>query len=232
MENFYDRTILLIGKDNYNKLKNLKVLLFGIGGVGGYTLEALVRAGVENITIVDNDQFTTSNLNRQILATTDSIGYNKIDIAIARAKNINPNVNIVGLNLFYTPEHNNINFESYDFVIDAIDTISAKCDIIQKCNNLNIKLISCMGTGNKLDASKLQISDIYKTENCKLAKIIRKFCRDNRIKRLPVVFSKEISENTPVIENNGKHSPASISYVPAVAGMLLAQYVILDTIKD
>lgn len=232
MEHFYDRTELLLGTHNYNKIKDLKILILGIGGVGGYTLEALVRIGVENICIVDNDTFSVSNMNRQILATIDTIGENKTDVAIERAKKINPNINIKGLNTFYTPGQTNIDFSKFDFVIDAIDNITAKCDIIQKCAILNIKLISCMGTGNKIDATKLQIADIYKTENCKLAKIIRKFCRDNKIKKLPVVFSSETPRQTPTIENNGKHSPASLSYVPAVAGMLLAQYVIQETIKE
>lgn len=231
MENFYDRTELLIGKQKLSRLKHCHILLFGLGGVGGYALEGLVRAGIENIDIVDNDIFSITNINRQNLATIANIGKNKTDEAIIRAKLINPNININSYNMFFLPDKHNIDFKKYDFVIDAIDTITAKFEIIKQCFDNKTPLISCMGTGNKLDATKLKITNIHKTHTCKVAKLIRKFCKDNNIKNLTVVYSEELSL-TNHINENGRHAPASISYVPAVAGMLLCQHVILELIKD
>ncbi|MBE5734961.1 MAG: tRNA threonylcarbamoyladenosine dehydratase [Clostridiales bacterium] len=233
MENFYDRTELLIGKDNMTKLKNSHILIFGLGGVGGSVLEALVRVGIENIDIVDNDTINITNLNRQIIANYENIGKKKTIVAKERAMAINPKINIVEYNLFYLPDNANcIDFSKYDYVIDAIDTITAKIDIIKKCQELNIPIISCMGTGNKLDATKFEICDIYSTKTCKLAKIMRKLCKENNINNLDVLYSTEERNNIIVPDNSTKHSPASIVYTPIIAGMLIAQHVILKIIKD
>ncbi len=222
MNNFLIRTEMLIGKENIDILKNSKILLIGVGGVGGYILEALVRSGVGNIDIIDNDTIDQTNLNRQILATIDVIGKDKVNVAINRAKSINPEIKIQGFKMFFLPENSSeIDFNKYDFIIDAIDTITAKLEIIKKCDSLNIPLISCMGTGNKLDATKFKISDIYNTKNCKVAKIIRKLCKENDIKKLTVLYSDEINK----VENPSR-IPASIAYTPAIAGLLISQYVI------
>jgi len=221
MNKFLERTENLIGKDNILKLQNSKILLFGVGGVGGYVLESLIRSGVQNIDIVDNDIIDETNLNRQILATTNNIGKSKTSVAIERALAINPSVNIKAYEIFFLPENSNlINFENYDFVIDAIDTVTAKIEIIKQCDKYSIPLISSMGTGNKLDATKFKIDDIYNTNYCKLAKIIRKLCKENNIKKLNVLYSDEVTQKTHT------NTPASISYVPAVAGLIISQHVI------
>ncbi len=227
----FTREIALIGEDNYTKLKNSRILLFGLGGVGGYVLEALVRAGVGYIDIVDNDVFSLSNMNRQILATTNSIGKHKVDVAIERAKDINCDIIINGYKMFVSDENiNSFQFNNYDYVIDAIDTISAKLKIIEQCNDKHVKLISCMGTGNRLDATNFIIEDIYKTKNCKVSKIIRKKCKELNIPKLTVLYSPTIAQTTIVEEHHGRHCPASISYCPAIAGLLIAQYVIQQII--
>ncbi|MBQ4558095.1 MAG: ThiF family adenylyltransferase [Clostridia bacterium] len=226
----FERTELLIGNDNLIKLQSSKIALFGLGGVGGFAFEALVRAGVGEIHIFDNDTFDKTNLNRQILCTNDTIGKNKVDIAESRAKSINPNIKIVKYKMFVLPDNiNNIDFTIFDYVIDAIDTITAKLEIIKKCNSLHIPIISCMGTGNKLDSTKLKITDISKTNYCKLAKVMRKLCKENNINHLTVLYSEEESRNI-IVNDEKKHSPASISYLPAIAGLMLAEYVIKELI--
>ncbi len=233
MNNFLQRTKLLIGEKAIKKLDNTRILLFGLGGVGGSVLEAIVRAGVGHIDIVDNDVIDTTNINRQILATSTNIGKQKTEVAFVRAKEINPNIDISIIDMFYLPENShNIDFSKYDYVIDAIDTITAKIDIIKHCKDTKTPIISCMGTGNKLDATKFEITDIYRTKNCKLAKVMRKLCKDNSIDNLTVLYSTEQSKTIIIDDSKVKHSPASISYTPMIAGMLIAQYVILDLIKE
>lgn len=231
--NYFDRTKKLIGIEHFNNLKKSTVAIFGLGGVGGYAMEALIRAGIGKIILIDNDTFDETNINRQILATIDTIGKNKVDIAEQRAKQINPDIEIIKHKLFFLPETSNqIDFSEINFCIDAIDTITAKIELIKICNKLNIPIISCMGTGNKLDSSKLKIDDIYNTNYCKLAKIIRKLCKENNIPSLTVLYSTEESKNIIVSENSNKHSPASISYLPAIAGLKLAEYIIKQIIKE
>ena len=232
MEEIFDRTSKLITENGFNKLKNAKILIFGIGGVGGYTFESLVRMGIEHIDIVDNDTFSPSNLNRQLYATIDTIGKCKVDVAIERAKSINPNCKVTAYKLFYLPnkESDIIDFTKYDFVIDAIDTITAKFDIVKKCYDYNVPIISCMGTGNRLDATKFKFSNICDTNNCKIAKLMRKYCNDNNIKNLTVLYSDEPAKK--IVVDNSTSTPASISYVPAIAGLLLSQYVIQSLLKE
>ncbi len=224
MEEF-SREIKLIGQENFEKLKNSKVILFGVGGVGGYVLESLARSGIENITIVDFDTVSESNLNRQIIALQTTIGKYKVDVAKERVKNINPNCNVVAIKEKLTKENiDRFNFSCYDFVIDAIDMVTSKLLIIEKAKKENVEVISCMGTGNKLDATQLRICDISKTNYCPLAKVMRKELKNRGIYHLNVVFSTEQPKRFD--EKVRKVTPASIAYVPAVAGLYISQFVI------
>lgn len=224
MEEF-ERLIKLIGQENFEKLKNSKVIIFGIGGVGGYVLECLTRCGVGEITIVDFDTVSTSNINRQIIATSNTIGMSKVEVAKTRVEGINPKVKVIAINEKLTKENiENFDFSKYDFVIDAIDMVTSKLLIIEKAKKQNVGVISCMGTGNKLDATKLQIADISKTNYCPLAKIMRKELKKREIYHLDVVFSTEQPKNFN--ETQRKVTPASIVYVPAVAGLYIGQFVI------
>ena len=221
----YQRTEKLIEKSGIDKLKAAKVLVFGVGGVGGYTVEALARAGVGNIDVVDGDTVSESNVNRQIIALQSTIGQAKVDVVKARIKDINPDIEVNAMNLFYLPENaNQINFEGYDYIVDAVDTVSAKISIILRATELEIPVISAMGAGNKLDATKFEITDIYKTEGCPLARVMRKELKARGVKKLNVVYSKE----PPIKQTGEDKTPGSISYVPPVAGLFMAQKVITD----
>ena len=228
MNNKFIRTINLIGEDNFNKLKDKHILILGLGGVGGYSIEAIARSGVNNITIVDFDRVDETNINRQIIANINNIGEYKTDEWYKRNKTINPNCNINIINKKIDLDNINILFENnIDYIIDACDTIPVKKQLIIECINRNIKLISCMGMGNKLDPSKIKITTLDKTNNDKIAKILRKFVKDNKInKKIMVVSSTE-----EVIKNDNK-TINSISFVPSVAGLLLASYIINDIIKS
>ena len=221
------RTELMIGLNNINKYSKKHIAIFGVGGVGGYVLEGLVRSGFEKITIFDFDKIDSSNLNRQIISNINNIDKIKIDEAIKHTLTINPNVNILGYNMFIDETNiNEINFNDFDYVVDAIDTVSSKLLIIQKCEELNIPLISSMGTGNKLDPTKLLITDITKTTTCPLAKVIRKKCRELNIKHLTVLASTE----EPIKTNT--RNPGSMIFVPASAGLLIASYILRSYIDD
>ncbi|MBP5683923.1 MAG: tRNA threonylcarbamoyladenosine dehydratase [Bacilli bacterium] len=232
METQFDRTILLLGEDKLNILKNANVIVFGVGGVGGFCIEALVRAGISNITIVDNDTVNITNLNRQIIALHSTIGKNKVDVMEERIKDINPLCNVTKIKEFYLPEKNNIDFNKYDYVIDCIDTITAKLDIIERCYKNKVRIISSMGTGNKLNPTMLEISDIYKTSVCPLARVIRYELKKRHVNKLKVLYSKEepIKKTIPDLEHK-RNSPGSISFVPSVAGIIIASEVIKDLIK-
>lgn len=225
-ENWLNRTEMLIGSENLYKLKKSSIVLFGIGGVGSYVLEALVRSGIENFVIVDKDIVDITNINRQIIATTSSIGKNKVDVAKERALDINPNCNITTIKEFVTKENlsNILNDLSIDYIVDAIDTVSSKISIIQYAYDNNVKIISSMGTGNKLDGNKFEITDISKTSVCPLAKVIRRELKKLNIPHLKVLYSKEEPIKT------GTSTPASISFVPSVAGLLIAGEIVRDLI--
>ena len=217
----FDRLLKLITKEDLNKLHNTKVLLVGVGGVGGYALEALVRAGIENITIVDADIVEESNLNRQIISLHSTIGKDKVDAASNRAKDINPNINITTIKEFITKENIDILFNNnYDYIIDACDTITTKVLLIKEAKNRNIDIISCMGTGNRFDPSKVKIIDIAKTNNDPLSKIMRKLLKEEGIKHQKVIFSDELPIKTK------DRTPGSTSLVPSVAGIYAASYII------
>lgn len=221
----FDRLELLIGKENIEKISKINVLIVGIGGVGGTALEALVRSGVKNITIIDKDVFSESNLNRQILSTRDSIGLYKIDVGINRCKSINPDVNIKGLKI--NLDEKNVNeLEYFDYIIDACDDINAKLALMQYANKNNINLISSMGTGKRLNPSNVIITRLDKTNNDPLAKKMRYEARKRGLKlNIPVVCSKE----EPI--NNDRIIASSI-FVPSTAGLMLAYYIIEKVIND
>ncbi len=228
MENIFERTEKLIGESGVNKLSQANVIVFGVGGVGGYVVEALVRSGIQNISIVDNDKVAPSNINRQIIALNSTIGENKCDIMEKRIKDINPNCNVTKYQMFYLPENSDmIDLTKYDYVIDCIDTITAKLDIISKCYFNDIKIISCMGMGNKLNPLDIRIADINKTTVCPLARTIRYELRKRNVKKLKVCYSLE----EPIKLENDKRTPGSIAFVPSVAGLVIASEVIKDLIK-
>ena len=235
METQFSRTELLIKKEGIKKLKKAKVAIFGIGGVGSYVLEGLVRAGVSNFVLIDNDKVSISNLNRQLIATTKTIGKYKVEVAKKRVLEINPEANVEVHKDFYMPgcKHEIIT-KDLDYVVDCIDTVSGKLEIITKCKELDIPVISSMGTGNKLDPSKFVITDISKTDVCPLAKVMRKELRKRNIKNIKVIYSKEEPvelENKIINPENKKAVPGSISFVPSVAGLMIAGEVIRDLIK-
>ena len=226
--NWLARTEALIGKENLLKLQNSNIVIFGLGGVGSYVVEGLVRAGDQNISIVDKDIVDTTNINRQLIADTTTIGKSKVDVEEKRILDINPTAKIIKIKEFVDKNNiekimNNIlSLNNHiDYVVDAIDTISSKLEIIKYCKQNNINIISCMGTGNKLNANMFEIADINKTSVCPVAKIIRKELKKLEISSLKVLYSKEIP-----IKNIQSSSPSSISFVPSVAGLLIAGEVI------
>lgn len=228
MQNQFSRTERLLGADAMERLKNARVAVFGVGGVGGYAIEALVRSGVGTIDIFDHDVVSVTNLNRQIIATHDTIGRYKVDVMKERALTINPDVVINAHNCFYMPDNAaEYDFSAYDYIIDAIDTVTGKIEIIMRANEAGVKVISCMGTGNKLDASAFKVADIYKTSVCPLARVMRYELRKRGIKRLKVVYSEE----KPIqgkSDTEAENAPASVVFAPAVAGMIAAGEVIKD----
>ncbi len=224
----FERNILLFGEKNQQKLLNSCVCLFGVGGVGSYTFEALVRVGIGKIIIFDFDKVDITNINRQIIATHKTIDQYKVDVAKERGLEINPNIIIETHNIKVDKEFiDSFDFSNIDYIVDAIDDVNAKIAIIQKGISLNIPIISSMGTGNKLDPTKLILTDISKTSNCPLSRVMRKKLRDLGINHLPVLFSSEI----PNKDYNSTNKIASVSFVPSTGGLLIASKVINDIIK-
>ncbi len=223
---------MLLG-DKTEMLKRARVLVCGVGGVGGYVVEALARAGIGNIAVLDNDVFSKSNLNRQILATIDTIGRKKTEVAVERIKSINPQCNAAMYDMFYLPENaDTIKLDSFDYIVDAIDTVTAKIELITRAKKANVRIVSCMGTGNKLGVD-FEVCDIYKTSVCPLAKVMRKELKARGVESLKVVYSQEKPvEPISTQCENGRHIPASISYAPAIAGMIVASEVIKDLIGE
>ena len=228
MSERHERTKMLIGDEALQKLKNSRIAVFGVGGVGGYAAEALARSGIGAIDLIDADDIAESNLNRQIVALTSNVGKGKAEAMAQRIADIDPSVIVTVHRVFYLPEQRgDIDFKKYDYVVDAVDTVAAKLDIIEQACSCGVPVISAMGCGNRLDPSKLQICDINKTFNDPLAKVVRRKLKDMGIKKLDVVFSAEL----PVVrqgsrkEENGKSAPASMIFVPACAGLMMAGYV-------
>ena len=249
MLNQFSRTELLIGKKAIDKLKNSKIAIFGIGGVGSFVIEGLVRAGIGKFILVDNDKVCVTNLNRQIIATRKTIGRQKVDVAKERILEINPEAKVETYQEFFLPETKGILDNSIDYIVDCVDTVTAKIELIVRANNLNIPIISAMGTGNKLDPTQFEVTDIYKTSVCPLAKVIRKELKSRNIKALKVVYSREkpikVEKNTKKLFNTNdkllsqaitketlnNQRLGSISFVPSVAGLIIAGEVVKDIIR-
>ena len=229
----YARTELLIEKEGVEKLKNARVAVFGIGGVGGYVVEALARAGVGTLDLVDKDTVSVSNINRQILALHSTVGRWKTEVAKKRIQDINPGITVNIYNTFFLPETaDEFDFSDYDYVVDAMDTVSAKLALIERANRANTPVISSMGTGNKLDPTAFEVADISQTRVCPLARVMRKELKKRGIEHLKVVYSREEAIPSKLFdEDSGKPIPGSISFVPSVAGLIIAGEVIKDLIK-
>ncbi|QAT43319.1 tRNA threonylcarbamoyladenosine dehydratase [Aminipila luticellarii] len=243
----FSRTQLLLGQEGMDKLKQARVAVFGIGGVGGYAVEALVRSGVGSFDLIDDDKVCLTNLNRQIIATRKTVGQYKVDVMKERILDINPDAEVTVRKCFYLPETSDeFDFSEYSYVIDAIDTVTAKIDIIMKAQEAGVPIISCMGAGNKLDPTKLRVDDIHKTSMCPLAKVMRQELKKRRVKHLKVVYSTEKPKRPMedmaiscrqhcICPPGAQHKcterrdiPGSVSFVPSVAGLMLAGEVIKD----
>lgn len=233
-KDFKMRTGLIIGQDGLDKLKNSNVIVFGVGGVGSFACEAIVRAGVGNITIVDFDDVDITNINRQIPALHSTVGKFKVDVMKERLLDINPDLNIKTVKKVYNAETSDeILIEDYDYVVDAIDMVTSKIKLIEVCNEKGFKIVSSMGMGNKLDPTKIVVTDIYKTHTCPLAKVIRRELKNRRIKKLKVVYSTEQPiELKEKIMNGRKVTPGSVSFVPSVGGLIIASVVIRDLLEQ
>ena len=250
----FSRTEMLLGEAAMDKLTNSRVAIFGIGGVGGYVCEALVRSGVGHLDLIDNDKVCLSNLNRQIIATRKTIGRYKVDVMEERLKEINPDINVEVYRCFFLPENaDNFNFENYDYVVDAVDTVNAKLELVMKCREKGVPIISSMGTGNKLDATAFKVADIYETNVCPLAKVMRRELKKRGVDRLKVVYSEEkpispvedkstiAREDVTVSGECGSEeqtecgrrraTPGSVAFVPSVAGFIIAGEVIKELIQ-
>ena len=236
MENQFSRTELLLGKENMEKLTAARACIFGIGGVGGYVAEALARSGIGHLELVDNDVVCLSNLNRQIIATHETVGRYKVDVMKERILSINPAAEVTVHKCFYLPETQaQFDFTKYDYVVDAIDTVSGKIALVLQAEESGTPVISSMGAGNKLDPAGFQVADIYQTSVCPLAKVMRRELKRRGVKKLKVVYSKEL----PVAVHNDEESlqssprrniPGSIAFVPSVAGLIIAGEVVKDLV--
>lgn len=251
MLNQFSRTQLLLGDEAMNKLAASRVAVFGVGGVGGYVCEALIRSGVGAIDLVDDDKVCLTNLNRQIIATRKTIGQYKTQVMKERILDINPDAKVEVHNCFFLPETaDDFEFEKYDYVVDAVDTVTAKIALVMKCKEKNVPIISSMGAGNKLDASAFRVADIYKTKVCPLAKVMRRELKKRGVKKLKVVYSEEMPikpledmssscKTDCICPPGAQHKctqrraiPGSVAFVPSVAGLIIAGEVVKDLIKD
>lgn len=231
-ETIYSRTEQLLGSEALNKLLSSRVAVFGIGGVGGYVVEALARSGIGTIDIIDKDNISTSNINRQIIANTKTIGMPKVEVMKNRISDINPNIKVNSHQCFYLPETaNQFNFANYDYIVDAVDTVTAKIELVMQAETAEIPIISSMGAGNKLNPTMFEVADIYKTSVCPLAKVMRKELKQRGIKKLKVVYSKEQPISIPKSKPGEKKTPGSVAFVPSVVGLIIAGEVIKDLIK-
>lgn len=239
-ENQFSRTELLIGKENLQRLARARVAIFGVGGVGGYVVEALARSGVGTLDLIDSDKVVLSNLNRQIIATYDTIGQYKVDAAKARVLSINPQAVVNVYRIFYLPETaSQFDFASYDYVVDAIDTVTGKLMLAEQAQKSGTPIISSMGAGNKMDASAFEVADIYETSVCPLAKVMRRELKKRGINKLKVVYSKETPMTPRMAEQicgqdaaggRRRQTPGSMAFVPSVAGLIIAGEVVRDLI--
>ena len=236
----FSRTALLLGDEGMEKLKNARVAVFGLGGVGGYVVEALARSGVGALELVDHDTVSATNINRQLLATVSTVGQPKAEAAKKRVLDINPHAQVTARCEFFHPDTaENFEFSAYTYVVDAIDTVTGKLALVTAAQAAGVPIISCMGTGNKLDPTKFQIADISKTSVCPLARIMRKECAKRGIRHLKVLFSTEdpiasapVSALTEELPEGRRALPGSVAFVPSVAGLILAGEVIKDIVKE
>lgn len=228
----FERLKILIGEENLKKLSQKHVAVFGVGGVGGYALEALARSAIGEFTIVDYDTVDVTNINRQIIATESTIGQYKTDLFEKRIKDINPEIILHKITEKYTSLEREKFFSDYDYVVDAIDMVGSKVDLIVSCFEKNIPIISSMGMGNRLDPSKIRITTIDRTYNCKLAKVMRRELKKHGIDNLTCVFSDEITEKSEKMLNGKKETVGSSAFVPSVAGLSIASYIVRDFIGD
>ncbi len=225
-EDRFQRTRMLIGDEALVRLQSAKILVFGVGGVGGYVCEALARAGVGRVDVVDKDVVDITNINRQIIATTDTVGLPKVEVCKARMESINPEIRCEAKQLFFLPETSEeFDFTKYDYIVDAVDNVTAKIEIICKAKEAGTPVISSMGTGNKLDPTAFRVADIEKTKVCPLAKVVRKELRNRGVRGVKVLYSEEEPRKS------GNRTPASISFVPSAAGLIIAGEVIRDLIR-
>lgn len=228
MKESMERTAYLIGEDGVALLESKHVALFGVGGVGGYVAEALGRAGVGTLTLVDKDTVSVSNINRQIIATYDTVGLRKTEVMAARLRSVNPEIRVECRDCFFLPDTaEEFDFSEYDYVVDAVDTVTAKLELVKRAQEAGVPIISCMGTGNKLDPGRFEIADISKTSVCPLAKVMRRELKKRGISRLKVLYSKE-----EPIKHEAGAVPGSISFVPPVAGLMIAGEVIKDLLRE
>ena len=236
MLNQFSRTQLLIGKKSMDELANKTVAIFGVGGVGGYTVEALARSGIGHFVLIDDDLVNLTNINRQILATHKTIGRAKVEVAKERILEINPEATVEIHKTFYLPANRDeFDFSKYDYVVDAIDTVTAKIDIIVRCYESNIPVISAMGAGNKMNPTMLEVTDIYKTEMDPLAKVMRRELKKRGVKKLKVVYSKEkaltpLEADIEEEDSKRRSIPGSVAFVPSVTGLIIASEVVKDLI--
>ena len=225
------RTVALLGEENVEKLKHKKVIVFGVGGVGGYTVEALARTGIGQIDVVDNDLVSMSNINRQIIALHSTVDKKKVDVIKERISDINKSIVVNAYDVFLTTDNlEEFNLSSYDYVVDAIDTVKSKIALAEYCDKNNVNIISSMGTGNKLNPCAFKVADIYKTSVCPLAKAVRTQLKKIGVKKLKVVYSDE----TPLVDGlnqDGKRVPASCAFIPPIAGLIIASEVVKDLTK-
>ena len=236
MLNQFSRTELVLGSDAVEKLKESRVAVFGIGGVGGYTVEALARSGVGSLDLIDNDKVALTNINRQIIATHSTLGQYKVDAAKERILDINPDCKVRTYTVFFMPDtKDQFDFSAYDYVVDAIDTVKGKIEIVKTANEAGVPVISSMGAGNKVEASLFEVADIYKTSMCPLAKVMRNLCKQNHIKKLKVVYSKEkpldAFESEEAEDSVRRSIPGSVAFVPSTAGLIIAGEVVKDLIS-
>lgn len=235
----FEREALLIGREGIERLRAARVALFGIGGVGGYVAEALIRCGVGSLDFYDNDQVALSNLNRQIIALRSTVGRDKVDVMAERLRDIHPDARIAGHKLFYLPEEaDKIDFASFDYIADAIDTVAAKLDIAERAYRLGVPIISAMGAGNRLDPTRFRVGDIYETENCPLARVMRRELRRRGIPALKVVYSTEPAltpqpaPDAKPGESRRRAIPGSVAFVPPVMGLIMASEIVKDLLDQ
>ncbi len=226
---------MIFGSDAMEKLKNSRVAVFGIGGVGGHVAEALVRSGIGSIDLIDNDVVHNSNINRQVIALLSNVGENKVDVFEKRIKDINPEAKVYKHKCFFMPENSaQFDFSQYDYVADCIDTVTGKIELVMKARDAGVPIISSMGTGNKINPADLEVTDIYKTSVCPLAKVMRQELKKRRVKKLKVVYSKEIPITPKEIiedKDSKKRIIGSNAFVPAAAGIIIASEIVKDIIK-